>query len=256
MSNFLGPRLKLQRAKHHIEDFVAQSEALYNTNGRWFSVEHDAQTRKRTLIANINTTVPDHFPLIIGDAIHNLRSALDHLTWDILRPHNPAPDKIQFPFCRKAQSFESVLTNRQIKVAGKEIAQKFRDLKPYPGGNDLLYGLHVLDITDKHELIVPVRSRIGFDRLDIHDIDPSVTDFVIIKRSFDVLKDNRIAVWRYDPSLPWQDPEDPKDIEVAIQILFREKQPFAGKSVAAILRNMAIMVGQIIRDFAEPAKPP
>lgn len=250
MNSLQGPRLKLQRAKHHIEDFVAQAEALYNTDGRWFSIEHDAYRRQRTLIAKINTAVPDHFPLIIGDAIHNLRSALDHLTWDILRPFNPAPDKVQFPFCRKAESFESVLKNRQVKVAGEEIAQKFRDLKPYPDGNDLLYGLHLLDIADKHELIVPVRSRLGFDRLDIRDLDPSGPEFVIENTAYDLLKDNRLAIWEYDPRIPWRDPKNPKEIKMGIQVVFQTGQPFAGRSVPAVLRDMAILVRQIIQSFS------
>jgi hypothetical protein len=171
------------------------------------------------------------------------------MTWDILRPHNPIPDKVQFPFCRKAEGFESVLTNRQIKVAGDEIAQKFRDLKPYPGGNDLLYGLHVLDVADKHELIVPVRSRIGVDRLDISDVDPRVSNFVIEKTSFDILEDNRIAIWDYDPALPWRDPVNPKQIDITVQVLFRKGQPFGGRSVPAVLQDMAIEVQRILEVF-------
>ncbi|MDT3683834.1 MAG: hypothetical protein RO009_02175 [Pseudorhodoplanes sp.] len=250
VSKFKGAELKLQRAKHHIEDFVTQAEALYNREGRRLSTHDDAHTRQRTLIAKINTAVPDHFPLIIGDAVHNLRSALDHMTWDILRPHGPVPDKVQFPFCKRAEGFESVLTNRQIKVAGEEIAQKFRDLKPYPGGNDILYGLHVLDVTDKHELIVPVWSRLAIDRLDISDVDPSVTNFIIENTAFDLLKDNRIAIWRYDPAVPWRDPVNPKQIDVAIHILFRKDQPFGGRFVPTVLREMAVEVERILGVFS------
>ena len=96
-----GPALKLERAKHHIEDFIAQAEAFYKAARTRFYIQDDPKTRQRALCIDIDPTVPKHFALIIGDAIHNLRSALDHLTWDIVRPFSaPRPGDVQFPFCR------------------------------------------------------------------------------------------------------------------------------------------------------------
>ncbi|MEA2935538.1 MAG: hypothetical protein QOD74_2184, partial [Variibacter sp.] len=138
--SFKGSKLKLERAKHHIADLVSVANKFCNSSPFDYEVLHNAKTHQRTLVAVVHEPIPKQIPLIIGDALHNLRSALDHLTWDVLRPFNPARDKVQFPFCRKAEGFESVLRNRQVHVAGEEIAQKFRELKPYPGGSDLLYG--------------------------------------------------------------------------------------------------------------------
>jgi hypothetical protein len=243
---FEGPILKLERAKQHIEDFVAQADSFYKKISPRFFVQDNTKTHERALCVDIDTTVPDHFPLIIGDAIHNLRSALDHLTWEIVKPLNPPrPDEVYFPFCREAKSFEAILTKRQIKLASKEIVDKFRELKPYPGGNDLLYGLHKLDIADKHQLIVPVRSLVGFDRLDLSDLSPGFP--IIENRAFtNIDKDNRLAVWRYDPSVPFVQPKKGADIEVTIQIMFRKEQPLGGHSVVASLRSLAIMVGGAI----------
>lgn len=162
-SRFGGPRLKLQRAKHHIEDFIAQAEKFYRESKVKFFIQDDPNTGLRALCVDVDTSVPEHFPLIIGDAVHNLRSALDHLTWDIVAPLKPSrPNDVQFPFCRKRDSFEAALDHRQISLAGKDVVDKFRNLQPYPGGDDILFGLHQLDIADKHQLVLTVRSQIAF----------------------------------------------------------------------------------------------
>lgn len=248
---FQGPVLKLERAKHHIDDFIAQAEAFYDKPGGQFTIEHNPQTRQRTLSVNIDPAVPDHFALIIGDAIHNLRSALDHLTWDIVSPFNPPrPKDVQFPFCQKAESFEAILAQRQVTLASVEVVEKFRELKPYLGGNDLLYALHQLDIADKHQLVLTINSLVGFDRLNIRDFDEGAQDSFIENTAFpNIGKDNRIAVWRYDPSVPWKTPKLEKNIQSTIQVLFREGQPLGGKSVAASLRSIAVMIAAAIDSF-------
>lgn len=40
-------------------------------------------------------------------------------------------------------------------------------MKPYRGGNELLRGLHELDIMDKHQLIIPVKHHNVIDSLEL-----------------------------------------------------------------------------------------
>src|SRR5712672_2441981 len=102
VSSFKGPRLKLARAKHHTADLVFQAENFYRGSKSKLFIEDSPRTRERALCIEVDPTVPDCFPLIVGDAIHNLRSCLDHLTWDIVAPFAPPrPEDVQFPFCRK-----------------------------------------------------------------------------------------------------------------------------------------------------------
>lgn len=249
--SFKGARLKLERAKQHIKDFHSRAETFCESTSAHLFVENDAHTRERTLTVEVDTTVPDEFSLITGDAVHNLRSSLDHLTWDIIRPFSPErPHDVQFPFVRKAEGFESAIPHRQIQLAGEEVVQRFRELKPYPGGDDLLYGLHQLDIADKHQLILTVQSLVGFERLDIRDIDPTAPEIIIEKTAFSrVGKDNRIAVWNYDPTSSVPVPDQTKEVRMAMQIMFREGQPLAQKGVFQSLRAMAMAIESIIDSF-------
>lgn len=51
------------------------------------------------------------------------------------------------------------ISNRKISGAAPEICRIIiDDRKPYRAGNDLLYGLHDLDIIDKHKLLIPIVS--------------------------------------------------------------------------------------------------
>jgi hypothetical protein len=252
MPDFRDPILKLERAKHHISDLNAKCSRFYDSLRTTFFIEDDTKTHKRTLRVRVDQAIPNSFSLIIGDAIHNMRSALDHLTWDVLKPFKPIPNRVQFPFCKTIKSFESVLKDRQILIAADQIIRKFRNLKPYPGGNDILYALHVLDIADKHPLVVPVISNFCFDVFDPRKFDPSAPAGMRREKiAFNIFKDNRLAVWGYDPTVSWTHPKQIKNINVAAQIVLPKEAPFGGKSVPAILQRMAMEVSSVIRKFRD-----
>jgi hypothetical protein len=249
---FVGPRLKLQRAKHHIADYITRAEDFYRKAKTKFFIQDNRRTGVRALCIDVDETVPEDFPLIIGDAIHNLRSALDHLTWDVVSPHGPPrPGDVQFPFCRQADAFEGALSHRQIHLTGEKTIEKFRSLKPYPGGDDVLYALHQLDIADKHQLVLTVRSLIAFDYLNVREqVEASAPpDLVLEKIAFTNLKkDNRIAAWRIKPGTPVVDtwPGHRKPIDIVVQVMFRSDQPLGGQSVSARLNDLAITVEKAI----------
>jgi hypothetical protein len=69
-------RLKIERAKKHLSDFNAAIVSLENTCTA--TIEHH-QDSAQSLVHEIPDVrdVLDNLSLIAGDAIHNLRSALD-----------------------------------------------------------------------------------------------------------------------------------------------------------------------------------
>jgi len=68
------------------------------------------------------------------------------------------PDRYtKFPFYETRSELVGAM-NGKLKAA-PEISRLIRDeIKPYKGGNGLLYGLHDLDIVDKHRLLIPIVS--------------------------------------------------------------------------------------------------
>lgn len=154
-----GSKLKLERAKQHIKDLEAGVERFFETNPYELFIEDNPQAGCREHKVRRVDTPPDSLSLIAGDAIHNLRSALDHLIWQLVIANGKKPDdmRTEFPVWSKKAGFEKGRPGR-AKGISKEALDLLYGLKPYKGGNDTLWLLHRLDIVDKHRLMLAVVS--------------------------------------------------------------------------------------------------
>src|SRR5262245_44672659 len=149
--------LKLQRAATHISDL---DKLLDKTQPFPLILKTDTRTGERTLGCEKNERVVDQAALLCGDAIHNLRSALDHAYWEIVAPHCRSRKEfgaVQFPFSQKADTLDASIRQRRGHYAGTGFYCALRNLAPYGdlGGNITLYLIHEFDITDKHKLLLP-----------------------------------------------------------------------------------------------------
>src|ERR1019366_9034401 len=93
---------------------------------------------------------------ILGDALHNLRTSLDFVATEITSVANKSVRYSKFPFRETRAEVVAAINGGLVKAAPPSVISTILDeVKPYKGGNDTLYALHDLDITDKHLLIVP-----------------------------------------------------------------------------------------------------
>jgi hypothetical protein len=85
--DFTSCRAKLRRAEEHLDIFQSEAVASFavESNRAGLSIEFDAKSGYH--IYRVATLPPEdlllRFGLIIGDVVHNLRGALDHLAWQI-----------------------------------------------------------------------------------------------------------------------------------------------------------------------------
>jgi hypothetical protein len=106
--------------------------------------------------------IPSHVNLLAGDAIHNLRSALDHLLYRLvcLGTNSLGPfDKVYFPVGDRPREFKARI--RAIKKCLKPPAvERLNEIEAYPGGrgNDI-WQMHRLNNFDKHRLLLTVTSQ-------------------------------------------------------------------------------------------------
>lgn len=161
------PILKLERAKYHINELNGQINAYMSDHPFEFMIRDDPKANQRTYFIKTKKPIPTNFPLLIGDAIHNLRTALDILIFNMAGNKSPKPDAVQFPFCKDAVSLERTIEKRQIKFAGENVVNAIHALKPYPGGDELLCGLHALDISDKHRLVITAVQIVEFSAVEL-----------------------------------------------------------------------------------------
>jgi len=154
--------LKVERAKEHIRELERQLRAFFDTQPYRVGTKHDPQTRKLIYYVTCAHPTPDGPSLVAGDAIQNLMSALDHMAYQIVCSDTgdkpPNPNWIYFPIADDAAKYE---TKKHGKMEGahQDSFDAIDLLKPYKGGNDLLWMLYRLNNVEKHRLLLTVGSQ-------------------------------------------------------------------------------------------------
>jgi hypothetical protein len=96
-----------------------------------------------------------HFSLILGEAAHNLRSALDHVAWQLANLDGPPPreDRIQFPILSKPR--EDFFGHPNVGGMRDEHKTILESLQPYHAGHGQtgLEDLAWINNRDKHRLL-------------------------------------------------------------------------------------------------------
>ena len=163
--------LKVERAKKHVSDLDGEIRAFLKTNPYKIATKTDPDTRKLIYyVASVEPT-PDCLPLLAGDAIQNLMSALDHLAYQMVCSDTgdcpPNPNWIYFPIADSAEKYESKKRGK-MEGARQETFDAIDALKPYKGGTDQLWALYRLNNIEKHRLLITVGSMFQSVNLGAH----------------------------------------------------------------------------------------
>jgi hypothetical protein len=174
---FYHSRKKVKRAVKHITDL---NELLANfSSSNFYAVSIQVKRGENHLRFDINKSGFSMIDaaLIIGDALHNLKSAIDLLYCRAVDAAVGSTKRYtRFPFRDNGKELENALENGLKKQAEPDngavlsICRVLLDvIKPYPTGNPLLCALHDLNIRDKHELLVPVFDMMIFRKILLED---------------------------------------------------------------------------------------
>ena len=88
-----GVRVKLQRAETHLRDL----QGLDRTHAKPVSHEHNAEATEHRFRLDVPAVVDDQVSAIVGDCLHNLRCALDHLAGQLAIANGGTADESKFP---------------------------------------------------------------------------------------------------------------------------------------------------------------
>ncbi len=154
--------LKIKRAKEHAADLQQQLRVFLDTSPYKVGAKHDTQTRKLVYFVTSAEPIPDCLPLIVGDVLQNLMSALDHLAYQIVcsdtGDNPPNANWIYFPIADDFQKYEAKKGGK-MQGARPDTFVAIDALKPYKGGDDLLWALYRLNNIEKHRLLLTVGSQ-------------------------------------------------------------------------------------------------
>lgn len=240
---FDGPKLKIRRASQHIHDLNTAIQGFLKTDFCRIRLD-EYSDGSHGFALDCTQPIPDEWALITGDAIHNLHSALDLAACEIVRTAGKEPDRsTKFPFFKKRSEVLGAINNGKIKAAGQDIIDLIVDtIKPYQGGNDALYGLHDMDILDKHLLIVPVLAMTSVDIIEAEGAQGSGMENVRIQAPqgnvFNVIRTpDRLHIKKYG--------------NPTFDVRFGKAQIFDNNSVISTLHQLSQLVTDVVQTIEQ-----
>ena len=157
-----GIQLKIERAKEHIEHLGTAISAFCKSQPYTIGFKKHPQIDWTTLYVESAKPVPNNIALIIGDAVHNLRSSLDHLAWQLVKANGGKPDvRTYFPISDTVEKYATALKKGAIKGIPVGAEELIRNVQRYVTSDDTLWHIHELDRIDKHRLVITVGSSVG-----------------------------------------------------------------------------------------------
>lgn len=151
---------KIEHAKQLKEELQKEIKSFLDSQPYKVDVKLDLESKRPVYYLVKADKVPERIALVTGDIIQNLRSSLDHLAYKLFTAsvkEDVAGRHIYFPI---ANNFDQYEKDKSRKTEG--LTQQAKDLidsvKPYKGGNDIIWKIHELSNLDKHRLLVTVGS--------------------------------------------------------------------------------------------------
>src|ERR1700722_9171786 len=156
-------RYKIARAKEQDRILYAEIRAFLDTQPYSFIEEYDDKQFTYFATLKIGKPIPQiRLALIIGDCVHNLRSALDYIAWR-LAGSNFADRMTLFPIYKTKIGFDGMVKRRQLDhVFHPGALNAIRDIQPYTRPQrepNQLWFLQELDARDKHKLLTMTQAQ-------------------------------------------------------------------------------------------------
>jgi hypothetical protein len=153
---FLRIMSKFDRAKKHVEDFYSAARKFGRENPHRVLSRTDVEAGVVAYYIAEMPSIPDELSLIAGDALHNFRSVLDHLAFELFLVSNGDPNETHtyFPILDDFKDYQDSIFTRKVKGMTEPIVEAIKGIQAYKDGDITLWRLHKLDICDKHRLLL------------------------------------------------------------------------------------------------------
>jgi hypothetical protein len=152
------PLRRVERAWQHYGELDQAIIAFFETDPYPITREDDPKRGGYRYRVAIKGAVPPSIGLIFGDFVHNLRSALDNLVYEVARAHTRNPRDTHWPFSTSRKRFEELAMLRQLPPRAVEIIERYQ---PYhvvghePWKLRYLQTLNTFWNGDKHRATIP-----------------------------------------------------------------------------------------------------
>lgn len=155
-------KAKLQHAEGYLNSIESEVKSWMNDHPYSIARQTNSDSTRYSLILQINKEPAlQRWSLVIGDIVHNLRCALDHLVYAIAIHESgqdppPSGNKLMFPICDTSDLFRNE-SNRRLVTLSDRVRTVIETVQPYNRPHlelpPLLAILRDLNNTDKHRLL-------------------------------------------------------------------------------------------------------
>jgi hypothetical protein len=165
-------KLKLDWADEHVKTLKKAHDEFFATDPYTYRKVIEGGTEKKEGTDHVFlwekfTPIPNNFGLIVGDAVHNARAALDHLAFALAKQGAASkgvtmtPEEetgIQFPIVTTNTKFKNQIGKGRLKYVVPDARALIKARQPYslvPGNPEItpLFRVSQFDNTDKHRTI-------------------------------------------------------------------------------------------------------
>jgi len=234
-----GVKIKIRRADEHVANIESIVEAFGGSHRIVREMEPDGVYETVKLLV---APVPEMLPVIVGEVVFHLRSALDNLACCLAIANGKSAKKVCFPIAGDRQKFELPDTQGKIQNLSPTAQKLIRRLKPYKGGNNLLWVMNRLRNDDVHTRLLPLV-------LDgPHWKSPTITTLIpsgaMIEIEYPQAFEDQIVLARclHGAKIEY-------DAEPVIGIAFDDIEFLKGESIVACLRQMVNLTARVVQIF-------
>lgn len=238
-----NPRLKVKRANKHIASLIADSAALPNelyeiTNGPGRSIAVLRNPDRYELIYLPKEPVNEHFGAVMGDAVNNLREAMDYWLNNAIEWRTRKNIGGHFPFAREFKDLETSRHYPAVKRAFPELAATILgEIQPCRDTNLHLWAVTSLCNGNKHNDFLPVVIIGNIDKLSIRIVGGQT----VSEASFAVDANDRKNLVRSDRPI-----EIDNNFRLAVDVMFPKGAIFEDQPVIPTLTNMSQAVSETL----------
>lgn len=246
------PYARLVRAREHVNSLHHAAQALID--GESYSVANNGEPEDgwETLVFQVREDPPLALSVILSDALHNWRAALDNLVCQLVRLNGgKIGTQTGFPVIPNRKAFRKRGLPKLYGMAERH-KRAIGELQPYPGRNSprvqAIEWVHALAKDDRHQALHPTFAsqanvEMPFTFVHVGDGPPATVDVRLLAKGKRLEHGTPLAQLRIKP--PPSNPDVKVRAEPLMEIAFGER----GLRLYGI-PQLGIEIGEVVRSFA------
>ena len=248
----LGPRIKLQRAQHHLVELERTERQFFEANPCRIVFDTESQPGHKLAKIVLDARPPEIMHVIAGELIYQLRSALDQTAVAFARLSSgpTKPKQVHYPTGESWRDFKAKCcgVDKSGKLVGHlrhfdgDLRKAIMRTRPYNGGNETLRAVFRMANIDKHMELIAIGASGGIRGMKDFNIsgahiglligpDGNLNEGVVFS---DLLPEGTIT------------PKNAQaQIHVAGQVTLGDVSPYTREPLVPFLRSMVEEVGRV-----------